>query len=163
MNEFPNVIEMLRVNSDKFMMYDLPQPEVEILELEQRLNLSLPEDYRSFLLNFGTVEFHNIRLLLFDLDRLEDFNPDRDWSVDLPEMFFLGNDLGNYVLYFDPFNRLGRGNWAIYSASLGNRSFEYSKYQAQNFTHLIQRALKGEELTDGVWLKDAGSASSSSL
>ena len=95
-------------------------------------------------------------LYLFNLYEFESFNPDPVWSSGLPGMIFFGNDCGNGVFYFDPENYLGKGHWAVYSVGMGSCSFEYSRYEAASFSHLIQRALKREDLREGPWLQDDG-------
>jgi SMI1 / KNR4 family (SUKH-1) len=159
MSELESAVKLLQLDSAKFSTYDAPQPIEELDRLEKTLLVKFPDDYREFLLYCDGGEFdNNTRLSFFDINKVYTFNIEKGDSLrqSIPGMILFADDYGNYVFYFDPENYLGRGRWAIYSVGLGSRSFEYSKYEAQNFTHLIQRALNEEGLTDGPWLKDEG-------
>jgi SMI1 / KNR4 family (SUKH-1) len=154
MTESLTAVQLLEANTSLFIGGLPPTLPEQLIETEQRLGVSLPEEYQQFLLTWDGGYFENVRLKLYEWIELEDFNPEPDWSEKLPEMLLFGSDEGAYVFYFDPKNRLGKGTWAIYSFSMGAVCFEDSSYVAKNFTHLIQRALNGEYLTDGSMLKD---------
>jgi SMI1 / KNR4 family (SUKH-1) len=159
MNEPADVVQLLESNKDKFICYGNLLSVEELVEFEEYISVRFPDDYRQFLLYCNEAEFMNeARLYLFHTDIIYESNSTsgRNLRQNMPGMIFFAGDGGDDVFYFDPENYLGRGNWAIYSVELGCLNFNYSKYAAQNFTHLIQRALNEEALTDGLWLKDEG-------
>lgn len=156
MDEPSNIVQLLKNAPEKFRGSILSVGEDDLLRVEQDLGMRLPEDYRQFFMYSDGGSFIGYRLYLFNLYKFESFNPDPDWSQGLPGMIFLGNDCGDNLFYFDPENYLGKGNWAVFSAGMGDCSFEYSSYEASSFTHLIQRALNGEDLREGPWLKNDG-------
>ena len=156
MSEPLNVIQRLKREPEKFGGSIPPVQEDDLLRVEQELGVRFPESYRQFLMYRDGGSFTNYRLYLFSIYEIESFNPDPDWSLDLPGMIFLGNDCGDDVFYFDPENYLGKGNWAVYSVGMGDCTFTYSRYEASSFDHLIERALNRECLGEGPWLKNDG-------
>ncbi|MBW4583104.1 MAG: SMI1/KNR4 family protein [Tildeniella nuda ZEHNDER 1965/U140] len=156
MDEPLNIVQLLKSAPEKFGGSILSVGEDDLLRVEQELGVRFPESYRQFLMYSDGGSFTDYRLYLFGIYEIESFNPDPDWSPDLPGMIFLGNDCGDDVFYFDPENYLGKGNWAVYSVGLGVCDFEYSRYEASSFGHLIERALNRERLGEGSWLKNDG-------
>jgi hypothetical protein len=151
-----NVVQLLEREPEKFNGSLLSVGEDDLLRVEQELGVKFPESYRQFFMYSDGGEFVDYRLYLFNLYEFESFNPNPDWSPDLPGVIFFGSDGGSAVFYFDPENYLGKGHWAVYSVGRGDCTFEYSRYEASSFSHLIQRALNGEDLREGPWLKDDG-------
>ena len=156
MSESFNVVQRLKRDPEKFGGRIPAVREDDLLRVEQTFSVKFPESYRQFLRHSDGGSFRGYRLYLFSIDEIASFNPDPDWSPELPGMIFLGNDNGDNLFYFDPQNYLGKGNWAVFSAGMGDCSFEYSTYEASSFSHLIQQALNGEPLRKGPWLKDDG-------
>jgi SMI1 / KNR4 family (SUKH-1) len=152
-----SIIELLESDASIFLERNNSPNKIEDLDdVEVKLRVSFPKDYREFLRDLNGIEFHDCDLVLFGLGNVDDFNPDPDWSIELPGMIFIGTDHGDNIFYADPDGYLGREKWAIYSVGLGARGFDYSIYVTSSFTHLIQRALNREDLTDGPFLKDEG-------
>lgn len=156
MGEPLNIVQLLERAQEKFCGSLLSVGEDDLLRVEQDLGMRLPEDYRQFFTYSDGGEFEDCRLSLFNLYEFESFNPHAVWSPGLPGMVFLGTDGGGDIFYFDPEDYLGRGRWAVYSVGMGASSFAYSRYEASSFSHLIQRALNGEDLGEGPWLKNDG-------
>ncbi|MEQ8465109.1 SMI1/KNR4 family protein [Coleofasciculus sp. E1-EBD-02] len=133
-----------------------PTSEEAIVAVENKLQLNFPDLYRKLLLysDGGELEIGEAFINLFDSDYLRELNPHPVWSTGLPGMVFFGDDQGDYLYYFDPKNRLGHGNWAVYGVSMGSCSVERSMYLAQDITHLFRRILNGEDVLSDSYLKD---------
>jgi uncharacterized ubiquitin-like protein YukD len=138
------------------------QPIKELItEAEQELDIELPQDYKSFIqfCGGGELVWQDNLIDFFDMEDVLDCNLDPTrWGEAIkymPGMIFFGSDRGERLYFFDPINYMGRGCWATYIA-YGLRTFEGSKYIAQDFTHFIEFMLSDKSISDLPDLEEEG-------
>jgi hypothetical protein len=73
-------------------------------------------------------------------------------SPELAEMLIFGDDEGDFIYYFDPANRLGRGAWAVFLVEKSMSDFESSQWVAADLRGLCERVLGGESVWDDPYL-----------
>ena len=155
--EPPTEAEANRVKKESKVWYPESTGEaLKLREVEQALGVTFPEAYLQLLLYSDGGELHGPRsdVYFFPMRDLPEFNPDPEWSQELPDMVIFGNDTGDYLYYFDPESRLGRGAWAVCGVEMGAVGFDYSIYVANDIGHMVERILNGDAILDGPYLID---------
>jgi hypothetical protein len=122
----------------------------ELKSLEQSLGVQFPADFRELLLysDGGSIYGHTTRLILFSVDELDVYVREAEYEKDLPGMITIGTDSGDAIFFFDPYNRLERGAFAVFIADLGALSLKRFACVGQSITEVITRLLNNENLSD---------------
>ena len=150
-----NVVTVLRACEGTLWTPRGPASLPAIGAAEKALGTRFPAEYQTLLLysNGGALKAAQARVLFFSIEELPEFNVHRVWSPHLPGMVVFGDDFGDYIYYFDPENRLHRGDWAIYLVEKGGARFDYSKYAASSLDELCRRVIDGVALVDEPYLR----------
>jgi hypothetical protein len=127
-----------------------PASEEQVAAAEAPLGRRFPEDYRQLLRDTGggSVYGDESRLVMFPVEHLARFNPDRERFPDLDRMVLFGDDQGGYVYFYDPEDRLGHGPWAIHAVPMGSPSPARAVFVARDLGHLVDRILAGEAVIE---------------
>src|SRR5512142_1365539 len=121
MEDDAHVITLLRGREGTLWTPRPPASAASIAAAEELLGVRFPAEYAALLRysDGGALKAAEARVLFFPADELGEFNIDRVWSPHLPGMVVFADDIGDYLYYFDPANRLRRGHWAIFLAEKG--------------------------------------------
>jgi len=132
--------------------------EKEIEKAESFLSVHFPEPYRTFLKKVnGAAYEHGVNFQLSDTDNLLECNDisQCDWTEDLPGMIVFAHDDGRYW-HFDPANKLGHGQWAIYANFKSAGDLGACILEAPNFLAFMELLLNDVELPNGEFLDSLG-------
>jgi SMI1 / KNR4 family (SUKH-1) len=125
---------------------DNPNTEHQLAAVD--VNHAFPDDYRELMLaGGGEIVGENSRVVLMPLRNLQLFNPEPNWE-DLRDMFVFAEDAGDYVYFYDPTDRLGRGGGAVFAVAKGSPHLRHAIYVARDLTHLVDRILVGDDVLD---------------
>jgi len=154
MNAGADVVALLRSHEGTSWTPRPPASASEVVATEKALGKTFPPEYKSLLMysDGGTLRGAEARVFFFRIEEVRQFNGDPVWSSHIPGMVIFGDDLGDYIYYFDPENRLHRGAWAVYLVEKGAVSFDYSKYAAGSVEHLCRRVIHGDPLVSEPYL-----------
>ncbi len=114
-----------------------PSTTREVTTLESELGISLPDDYRTFLLNRGRGEgfFGRRYLLLYSADQILPFNHDYETSKHAPGLLLFGTDGGGEGFAFD----LREASYHIVIVPLIGMSLNDAKRIASTFTDFLEK------------------------
>lgn len=123
-----------------------PANEAAILSLEHEYDLRLPGDYRSLLLrsNGGAIGGERTAINLESVEVLMWHARDMRFVEHLPGMFVIGDDGGGAVYYYDPEDRHGRGDWALFVIPLAELGSDRNRFAGRNLTEAAERAVAGD-------------------
>src|SRR6266511_3961240 len=157
MTKEADLIALLRSQPETVWDPNPPSHEEEIAAVEQALGLRFAEDYRRLLLfsSGGGLYGEETKVVFLPARHLMQFNPATERAGQLARMFIFGDDQGDYFLYFDPENVLGRGAWATYAVEKSVATTDGSKYAASDLFHLVKRVIDGEAVLDAPTLANA--------
>jgi len=148
------ILERLRALPESDWMPHPPATPESLALLESKYHLELPADYREVMLvtsGFGLYG-HRTQLNLESADELLWHNEDPSFTAELPGMFVIGDDNGDALFYYDPANRLGKGEYAIFQVDFGTIGFPYSKHAASSLTDLIEAILANKSIWEYPYL-----------
>lgn len=122
-----------------------PASSEAIAHYEEEAKITLPAYYRDFLLwsNGGTLMGPNQD---FELDRIQymyNYLDDEEIRENLSGMIVFGGSDGGGIYFFDPENRLLRGEWAIYWGQLSDLRPGESKFAGKNAVEVAKRIVDG--------------------
>ena len=122
-----------------------PASNVAIEQFEREANVSLPDDYRAFMLNSngGTLRGPGERIEFLRIESMQDYLDDEDLNRDLPDMIVFGITDGGGIYFFDPVNRFNRGAWAIYWGRMGYLEPAASRFVGRDLLAAAQRIVRG--------------------
>lgn len=126
-----------------------------IAEVEAEFGLKFPEDYRQLLLlsNSGSIKGSKSVFNYEPVEYLVGHNMSEFFNENIPGMTVIGDDGGGSIYFYDPGNKLGKGSWSLYFASMGALFFEESVYLASSVTELVDKILAGEHFGDMLFKK----------
>lgn len=145
-----NIIEKLSgLSSTQFWRNETATEEM-ITDIDFKFNLKFPEDYKQLLLysNGGTVQGSKSTFNYEPAEYLVGHNLSEFFTQQIPDMIVIGDDGGGCIYYYDPKNKLEKGEWALFYASMGALFFKESVYLSPSVTELIDKILSGEHFGD---------------
>ena len=127
-----------------------PGDETALAALERAYELELPSDYRSLLLHSdgGSLMGAHAAMNLEPIEVLMWHNRDERFVKYLSGMFVIGDDGGGSVYYYDPGNRHGKGNWALFLIPLGELASDWQRFTGRRLTETVERILEGDSFFD---------------
>lgn len=148
------LLERLRGLPESNWMTNPPAAAESLAELENKYHLVLPADYRELMLVTSGCGLygHRTQLNLEPANELLWHNQDPRFTSELPGMFVIGDDNGDALFYYDPANRLGKGDFAVFQVDFGTIGFPYSKYAAASLTGLLEAILANEAIWEYPYL-----------
>jgi hypothetical protein len=122
-------------------------PNIDIDDLEKTFGITLPADYRSIIANCycGTFDTEKDSIWICSYDHLYDANTDPFWMIPLDGMFIFALDHGGNLYAYDPWNRLGKGEYAVYYISRGDLDLSQARYLGCSLTEVMESGLKDTE------------------
>jgi len=137
-------VDFLQKQGERWIKHE-PASSEAIARYEEEAKITLPAYYRDFLLwsNGGTLSGPKEE---FELDRIEymsNYLVDEDIQHYLQGMIVFGGSDGGGIYFFDPENRLRRGEWAIYWGQMGNPHPGESKFAGKNAVEVGKRIVEG--------------------
>lgn len=152
------IVELLEgLEGDRFLTAS-PQPGV-VREFETEFGERLPDDIRQVFTRWGggTLTVPGRTPLGFGpVDILMDTLYDTDYENDLPGMVVVGTTGGGYLYFYDPENRLGRGQWYLYLVSMGDMWLPAAQPVAASATEAVEKLLDGVEFMDAPEIGEDG-------
>lgn len=146
------IIKNLQANSIKNSLREAPIDYEEIVKIENHYKITLPEDYKKFLLTYGSGSIIGKNRGICFESYLFGWNDDEEFSI--PGMFAIGTDMGGAIYYYDTKNELGYGPYALFIVHLGSLSKEYSRFVGYSLKEVIINILNGESFFDRpTWSK----------
>lgn len=127
-----------------------------IVEVEKVFGIKFPEDFRQLLLlsNGGSIKGSNSVFNYEPVEYLVGHNLSEFFNTNIPGMIVIGDDGGGCIYFYDPGNKLGKGPWSLYYASMGALFFKESVNVAGSITELIDNILAGEHFGNMLFKKE---------
>lgn len=125
-----------------------PVPARQIESIEATLGVTLPADLRAVLeaSGGGTLLHPGITPLgIGPASDLLSLNEDPFYTDNLPGMIVFGGDGGGGVYFYDPENRLGRGEWAIFIVRMGDLALDAARPVAADLTEAVEAVASGRD------------------
>ncbi|MCE3228272.1 MAG: cell-wall [Bacteroidetes bacterium] len=113
---------------------------------EKEFGCKFPDDYKDVMKNCYCCEFytdHN-NINIWSSNDLYSINTDPLWMVPLRGLILFGGDNGGNFYAFDPKNKLGRGEFAVYYIGRTSLRFNEAKFIGKDLTSAVDRILKEE-------------------
>ena len=133
-----NLFEYL--TQQKSFSYPDTKPDFKEEDLEKELGYKLPEDYKDVVRNCYCCElmgeYDSIGILC--MNDLYNFLYDDFWMVPLKGLLLFGGDNGGNWYAYDPKNRLGRGEFAVYYIDPGELSLNMARYLGANLSEAFE-------------------------
>jgi hypothetical protein len=136
--------DSLQKQGDRWTKHE-PASTDAIERFEKESGVSLPQDYRDFLLwsNGGTLRGPQERFELLRIELMSDYLDDEDLQRDLPSMIVFGITDGGGIYFFDPENRFHRKPWAIYWGRMGYLEPSASRFAGEDLLAVAKRIVEG--------------------
>jgi hypothetical protein len=148
-----DVLALLRAHEGNAWTPDPPATEEQVAEAEKSLGVRLVAAYRCLLLasDGGSLSGGEARIYFYPVRDLPEFS-DGSYFPELLGVLVFGDDEGDFIYYFDPEGRYGKGAWAVFMVEKGCPDRESSRYLAPDLRHFINRILAGDSFFEEPFL-----------
>jgi hypothetical protein len=130
-----------------------PGSEEQVGEAEKSVGVRFVADYRKLLLasDGGRLLAGETLIRFYPVRDVLEFN-DGSYFPDLSGAVVFGGDEGDFIYYFDPEGRFGKGAWAVFMVQKGSADRESSRYLAADLRRFVGRILAGDQFSKEPFL-----------
>jgi hypothetical protein len=148
-----DILALLKAHEGNAWTPDPPATEEQVAEAEKSVGVRLVADYRRLLLasDGGRLSGGNAWINFYPVRDLPEFS-DGSYFPDLLGVLVFGGDEGDFIYYFDPEGRYGKGPWAVFMVEKGSADRESSRYLAPDLRRFVDRILAGDSFFDEPFL-----------
>ncbi len=127
-----------------------PADPAAVAAAEAALGVTFPDDYRALLLaaDGGELAGHEESIVLEPVGELVDRNTEDRYTEALPGMVVVATTAGDGIFHYDPRNRYGQGEWALYWVDLGDLSAGDPTLAGHTLTEAVHRIADGVSFFD---------------
>jgi hypothetical protein len=151
-------LERVSADDDVFLRWEgfPPADPAAVTAAETALGVDFPDDYRDLLLASDGGEFTGPEesMVLEPVGDLVDRNTEERYVEGLPGMVVIAATAGDGVFFYDPGNRYGHGEWALYWVELGDLAADNPTLAGRTVTEAVHRIADGVSFFDEPRVRD---------